>query len=446
MRKADGKYSQYLPNLNIGINQIQPVQPGGSFTYLGKIFEFDMNNSAIKSEMAKHLSTLLKTTSELDIKPQSKLKILQYFIPSKFTFDLRIYDISYTWIEQFLDAQRYNAIKDWMSYPISTCVNEMLELSKDQGGFGIPSFKSTAEKLRQSMRWQLKTNANADIRNLWKATSNKNIKLDANLIQHPTKKDAIKALSNDQCANNLHHLQSLNLQYKLLQSVAEHFSKSEINRWATTIDKLPTHLFTFVKKALQQQLPTAVNLKRWGKTADDHCPLCQHAQMNKHVLANCGSVVALKRYKSRHDAVLTIVAEWLKSTLGNCALHADILNSDFNPLSDLFLSQRPDIAILSSDQIICLELTVCHETNVINSRSFKQSKYMTLQDNLCREHSNKNLVKHTVEVTNLGLISNISDFAKSVIVKSLDENIKRCITNTVIAKSFDIYCSRNDAN
>ena len=97
---------------------------------------------------------------------------------------------------------------------------------------------------------------------------------------------------------------------------------------------------------------------------------------------NCGSAVALKRYKSRHDAVLTIVAEWLKSTLRNCTLHADIPNSDFNPLSDLFLSQRPDIAILSSDQIICLELTVCHETNVINSRTFKQSKYMTLQDNL----------------------------------------------------------------
>ena len=73
-------------------------------------------------------------------------------------------------------------------------MNEMLELSKDQGGFGIPSFKSTAEKLRQSMRWQLETNANADIRNLWKATSNKNIKLDANLTQlYSTKKDAIKS-------------------------------------------------------------------------------------------------------------------------------------------------------------------------------------------------------------------------------------------------------------
>ena len=93
----------------------------------------------------------------------------------------------------------------------------------------------------------------------------------------------------------------------------------------------------------------------------------------------------------------------------------------------------PTPAILSLDQIICLELAVCHETNVINSRTFKQSKYMTLQDNLCREHSKKNLVEHTVEVTDLGLISNINDFTKTVLVKSLDENIKRCITNTVIA-------------
>ena len=45
------------------------------------------------------------------------------------------------------------------------------------------------------------------------------------------------------------------------------------------------------------------------------------------------------------------------------------------PEGDLFQSYRPDIAVACADFIYVLELTVCHETNMIHSHDYKKSKY-----------------------------------------------------------------------
>ena len=47
-------------------------------------------------------------------------------------FDLRVYDISYTWISQVLDSKISNAVRDWMELQISSCVPEILSLPKSQ--------------------------------------------------------------------------------------------------------------------------------------------------------------------------------------------------------------------------------------------------------------------------------------------------------------------------
>ena len=59
-----------------------------------------------------------------------------------------MYDISYTWITQVLDAKICNSVREWLELPISACVAETLSLPKAQGGMGIPSMKETAAKLR----------------------------------------------------------------------------------------------------------------------------------------------------------------------------------------------------------------------------------------------------------------------------------------------------------
>jgi len=445
MRKQDGKYVQYRPNLSINNESIPPVEIGSSFTYLGKVFDFEMNNQAAKVQLTEKLTRLLKTTSALNINPQQKLKILKVFIPSQLSFELRIYDFAYTWIEQTLDTLICNTVRDWMTFPISTCVQEILALPKNRGGFDIPSQKSTAQKLRLTQRFALKFNKSEDMQSIWSATSSKNINLDYLISEHACKKSALKSLSEAITQDNFDHISSLKIQGKIIKHLAESTTKSSLASWSSELEKLPAPLFIFTKKALQQQLPTASNLMRWGKADNPNCPLCQQVQTNKHVLSNCRSTLALDRYKDRHDSVLSLIANWISRAIKpDRLLHVDLVGQSFRPLSDLFQTLRPDIAILTPTCIDILELTICHETNTIKSRTFKESKYATLHQNLLDKYSELKLNIFTVEVTTLGIISDINSFSLANLNSNMPAQTISEIVRTVISKSFTIYCNRNN--
>ena len=134
---------------------------------------------------------------------------------------------------------------------------------------------------------------------------------------------------------------------------------SEISRWTKVLDELVTPLYNFARKAIIQQLPTAANLVRWGRSQDPLCSLCQNfSQTNKHVLSNCGS--ALDRYKKRHDEILKILADWITHHIKpDREIYVDLELGQFQQLSNVFRSLRPDIAIISSTRIDTLELELC---------------------------------------------------------------------------------------
>ena len=139
--KQSGNYSQYQPNLSVGGQPLPAIEDDSSFKYLGKCFDFKMDHSKVKLNLKERLSNMLNITTDLKIKPQQKLKILRLFIPSQLSFDLRIYNISYTWIVENLDSLITNSIRDWLEFPISTCISEIASLPASCGGLDIPSLK-----------------------------------------------------------------------------------------------------------------------------------------------------------------------------------------------------------------------------------------------------------------------------------------------------------------
>ena len=104
MRKLNGIYSQFTPNLTIKDAAIPSVKINDGFTYLGKYFDFLMDNESTKTKLIQRLTDFLRTTSTLKVEAQLKLEILRLYISSQFSFDLRICNISYTWLEQNLDS------------------------------------------------------------------------------------------------------------------------------------------------------------------------------------------------------------------------------------------------------------------------------------------------------------------------------------------------------
>ena len=443
MRKQSGSYIQFQPKLTIGDSSIPPLDDGEQFKYLGRMYDFSMKNEYIKADLEQRLTSLLQTTSDLDIKPQQKLKILKIFIPSRLTFDLRIYDISYTWIMQTLDSKISNAVRDWMEFPISTCVSEILSLPANHGGLGIPSLKDTAEKLRLGQRFKLHSSSDKELQVLFETTSDQNVRTDSIILTNSSRNEAIREVKATHIQASFDHIVSLKVQGRSISSIIENLSKTAISRWTRELDKLAAPLFNFVRKALVQQLPTAANLVRWGKSQDPLCLLCKNAsQTNKHVLSNC--FAALDRYTKRHDAVLRILANWiLNNTKPDREIFVDLSIGTHGSLSNLFHSLRPDVAILSANSVDTLELTVCHETNLANSKQYKSLKYADIRSDIKESYSNFKIKNYTIEVTTLRLISDTKQFCHDNLTNSFPVEILNQVTQTAISNSFEIYCNRN---
>ena len=81
-------------------------------------------------------------------------------------FEIKLYDLPLTWIEQTLDALCVRYLRDWLEMPISACVSEMTSMPKRMTGLGIPTFKHLAQKLCLTKRYSLRASANPDIREL----------------------------------------------------------------------------------------------------------------------------------------------------------------------------------------------------------------------------------------------------------------------------------------
>ena len=225
--------------------------------------------------------------------------------------------------------------------------------------------------------------------------------------------------------------------------VGELIPLKHINCWKEAIEQLPTFAFNFVRKAMTNQLPTLKNLKIWGCSNTDICPLCGLTQTNKHVLSNCSAPEALARYLGRHNKILRLLADWIKPKLGgDWTLYCDLAIAGARHVSDLFIGSRPDLAIVNSTKILICELTVCHETNLESSRQFKLNKYSNIssaKSSLVKNH----LVKvFTIEVTSLGFVAIDQNFLTEASLPRFNKPFLEDVTRTVIMSTHDIYAKR----
>ena len=79
--------------------------------------------------------------------------------------------------------------------------------------------------------------------------------------------------------------------------------------------------------------------------------------------------------------IIIYLADWIYSSKPSASsLFGDLHDSSLDPIDCVFLpSVRPDLIFLDDSKIAVLELTICHEKNILKSRSFKMNKYKDLQ-------------------------------------------------------------------
>ena len=160
---------QFQPELIINNELVPPIQKGASFRYLGRHFNFEMNNDEHISSLKSSFSNFPSKIDSLPILPQNKLRLYQTYILSKVSWDFTVTNISKTWVIQNLDNIVSRNIRELLELPISATSSGII-LSKNQFGLSLqlPSMKFL--QCQAVQRNILKSSLNENIRSLWKTT------------------------------------------------------------------------------------------------------------------------------------------------------------------------------------------------------------------------------------------------------------------------------------
>src|SRR6266516_5411454 len=189
---------------------IPEVQLGGHLKYLDKIFDFPSLNSEPKKEFESKLVKILAKISSLKFRSQTKLKIFSMYVPSKFNFELKIYNFMDAFLSGVIDRLCTCKIREWLEFPPSSCVTEWASSPITYCGLGIPTFAQRAARMSMTRRNLLQASKNLSIRDLWESTKGPNVLVDSILDNRDLNK-ATAFLRDSQAKESIDHYLGLKL-------------------------------------------------------------------------------------------------------------------------------------------------------------------------------------------------------------------------------------------
>ena len=229
--------------------------------------------------------------------------------------------------------------------------------------------------------------------------------------------------------------------------------------WKSYLWGLPRGVVKFAVNSGLNTLPSADNLKRWGKRTSDICKICSGAgkQTLHHILSSCSVSLEQGRYTFRHDSCLMTIVNFVKnSLLTNLKLYSDLIGCGAGggntiPPHIITTSQRPDLVIVNEEEkhITLFELSVPWDNNIDNAHTFKNNKYASLVIDLESAGFSVNLF--CIEISVRGQITKPNKSRlKTFLFKTT--NCKRSslppflnnISKAALLGSFSIFNARNE--
>ena len=126
IRKALTSSIQFLPKLTINNSVVPPVEIDSSFRYLGRYFNFTMNNHQHISDLLDTTNTLMSKINDLYCHPKNKLLLYHCLLLSKIYWNLTIANITKTWIIENLDSIASKYIRQWLELPICATLSSLI--------------------------------------------------------------------------------------------------------------------------------------------------------------------------------------------------------------------------------------------------------------------------------------------------------------------------------
>ena len=238
MRKKCTQIKQYLPKLYVNNLMIPPVKLNETFTYLGRHYNFDMDESKHKESLSKKLNELLDDTDRLPLHPKNKLKLFRYYVLSKLTWDCTVANLSATWVKENFDNVASRFLRRWLEFPVCGTPDICL-LSKEKFGLDVILPSTKFMQCQVTIRNSLIQSPNADIREMHNDTSNgMNLQFD----NFNSTKVVLKSIRKDKSKNVT---ENLRIQGVLLKFLLENTPKNFTLLWTKMQDSLPRNIFSF---------------------------------------------------------------------------------------------------------------------------------------------------------------------------------------------------------
>ena len=438
IRKIETSSIQYSPKLFVNNKIIPAIKDNKDFIYLGRSFSFKMNNSYHKLELVSNTKEFLEKISSLPLHPRNKLLLYNNYVLSKLVWHLTIADLGLTWV-------KYNFVGLFCSLMVRNPIQRhnryctVIKRFERKFGLNIITFSTKFTQSQTSIRKRLQNSKNHDIRKIHQLTSyESNIQFD----QFSSAKQVIKSIRDNKVNKICTQLTS---QGSVITEVWENVLVCTKSNWFSVRDKMPSNIYNFVNRYLNNSLPTLKNMLLWGTSNSMSCLDCGNSLTLLHVMSGCEKHLHQGRYTWRHNSVLKALASFLLPR-GIGELYVD-LEGFCSPSEVTGDSKRPDMLIVRPDGTLYLvELTVCYETNMPKNAQIKSNRYETTIEHLKSSFTCIKFVNLVVSA--LGIFYKdsktlITMFEDSKISRQEHAYIIRKISNIAIRTSYYIFCMKD---
>ena len=238
--------------------------------------------------------------------------------------------------------------------------------------------------------------------------------------------------------------------------LALHMEEQSCLTWKSFMWDIPQGVLKFAINAGINTLPSADNLKRWGKRVNDRCNFCGNVQTLAHILSNCSSALEQGRFTWRHDSVLRTIVSFSRTHLRNgFSLYSDLNgfqapHGGVIPPHIVTTALRPDVFVINESAriIAILELTCPWERNIQRDHEYKEQKYAPLVADLACDFR---VYQFSLEVSARGLITKENKARlKAFLLRVCDvgnNDMKKLVSfcsKASLLASFSIFSARNE--
>ena len=166
---------------------------------------------------------------------------------------------------------------------------------------------------------------------------------------------------------------------------------------------MPSKIYNFVKRYLNNSLATLKNMLLWGTSNSMSCLDCGNSQTLLHVMSGCEKHLHQGHYTWRHNSVLKALASFLLPR-GIGELYVD-LQGFFSPSEVTGDSKRPDMLIVRRDGTLYK-----HDiTRTKESFKYWHPSYTEMLNNKKRSHTQLDSRKQVIAFQDRVITINIKE-------------------------------------